>query len=56
VLYYVRAQEHKGQVNDICYSFQEAALDAIMENVIRAAEVTKQRGGDRRRGGGELSA
>ena len=48
MLYYVRkSQEHKStraqveKINDICYSFQEAALDALVEKVIRAAEVTK---------------
>jgi len=28
------------EINDICYYFQEAALDALVEKVIRAAEVT----------------
>ena len=55
VLYYVRrVQEHKNvgarehraelsdtQINDICYYFQEAALDALVEKVIRAAEITR---------------
>lgn len=47
VLYYVnrlRQKNHnisKKEINDICYSFQEAALDALVEKVIKAAELTK---------------
>ena len=29
------------EINDICYSFQEAALDALVEKVMRASQVTK---------------
>ena len=49
VLYYVNKVRAKGQVasskvvNDICYAFQEAALDALVEKVIMAAERTKAR-------------
>ncbi len=45
VLYYVNNLRNtklsQALVNDICYSFQEAALDALMEKVIRAAEMTE---------------
>ena len=47
VLYYVNnlRQKHQAltaaQINDICYYFQEAALDALVEKVIRAVEITK---------------
>ena len=30
-------------INDICYAFQEAALDALVEKVIRASELTKSK-------------
>ena len=50
VLYYVNRIKGQGarvkelsetQINDICYYFQEAALDALVEKVIKAAEITK---------------
>jgi len=52
VLYYVnnlRRTQHaerttkfsQTMINDICYSFQEAALDMLVEKVMRAVEVTK---------------
>ncbi|MDD5428124.1 MAG: tRNA (adenosine(37)-N6)-threonylcarbamoyltransferase complex transferase subunit TsaD [Candidatus Omnitrophica bacterium] len=46
VLYYVhnlRQRKHelgKKEIQDICYSFQEAALDALVDKVIKAAEMT----------------
>ncbi len=46
VLYYVQRLQithhtlHHTQVADICHAFQEAALDALVEKVIRAAELT----------------
>ena len=30
-------------INDICYAFQEAALDALVEKAIKAAEMTGSR-------------
>ena len=49
VLYYVNRLRQRertlsaAQVNDICYAFQEAALDALVEKVIRASELTKSK-------------
>lgn len=33
----------KSEVSDICYAFQEAALDSLVEKVVRAAEITGAR-------------
>lgn len=44
VLYYVKGQgpRVKGQeINDICYAFQEAALDALIEKAFLAANICK---------------
>ena len=50
VLYYVNKVKGQGsrarglsytEINDICYSFQEAALDALVEKVMRASRATK---------------
>jgi len=47
VLYYVQKLRVTGyglrvtDINDICYSFQEAALDMLVEKVMRAVELTK---------------
>lgn len=49
VLYYANnlRQKHKlitrARIDDICHSFQEAALDALVEKAIKAAEVTGSR-------------
>ena len=49
VLYYVNKLRQKRkaisakEVNDICYAFQEAALDALVEKVIKATESTKSK-------------
>ncbi|MDO8525725.1 MAG: tRNA (adenosine(37)-N6)-threonylcarbamoyltransferase complex transferase subunit TsaD, partial [Candidatus Omnitrophota bacterium] len=49
VLYYVNKQKGSGfrvqdsVINEICYSFQEAALDALVDNVIKAASLTGSR-------------
>jgi N6-L-threonylcarbamoyladenine synthase len=46
VLYHVNRLRQKGkalsarEINEICRAFQEAALDALVEKVIRAAEIT----------------
>ncbi|MFA4981161.1 MAG: tRNA (adenosine(37)-N6)-threonylcarbamoyltransferase complex transferase subunit TsaD [Candidatus Omnitrophota bacterium] len=44
VLYYVRARQEKPDkalVNDICYEFQEAILDVLVEKAYRAARFCK---------------
>ncbi|MFA6321626.1 MAG: tRNA (adenosine(37)-N6)-threonylcarbamoyltransferase complex transferase subunit TsaD [Candidatus Omnitrophota bacterium] len=49
VLYYVHRLHQKKQtiskkeIKNICYSFQEAALDALVDKVIKASELTKSK-------------